>query len=52
MSNLIPNRSDYKDLLCYKKAEAIFDLTNLFTEALLPEEEPKNDDEVQAELPF
>ena len=46
--NLIPNRSDYKDLLCYKKAEAIFDLTNLFTHRYFKKGDRTIDQMVQA----
>ena len=28
MPNLIPNRGNYKNLLCYRKAEAIYDITS------------------------
>jgi four helix bundle suffix protein len=46
--NLIPNRSDYKELICYQKAEAIFDLTNLFTERYLKKGDRTIDQMVQA----
>ena len=46
--NLIPNRSDYKELICYQKAEAIFDLTNLFTERYLKKGDRTIDQMIQA----
>ena len=46
--NLIPNRSDYKELICYQKAEVIFDLTNLFTERYLKKGDRTIDQMVQA----
>ena len=48
MHNLIPNRSDYKDLLCYRKAEAIYDLTHLFTERYFKKGDRTIDQMVQA----
>ena len=46
--NLIPNRSDYKGLICYRKAEIIFDLTYLFTERYLKKGDRTIDQMVQA----
>lgn len=48
--NLIPNRNErkVKELICYRKAEAIFDLTNLFVERYFKKGDRTIDQMVQA----
>ena len=48
MSNLIPNRGNYRDLLCYRKAEAIYDITFFFTKQFLNKGDRTVDQMVQA----
>ena len=48
MSNLIPNRGNYRSLLCYKKAEAIYDITCHFVGRFLHRGDRTIDQMVQA----
>ena len=48
MPNLIPNRGNYKNLLCYRKAEAIYDITYFFTKQFLGKGDRTIDQMVQA----
>ena len=46
--NIIRNRGDYRQLLCYRKAEAIFDITYFFTHKFLHVNDRTIDQMVQA----
>jgi four helix bundle suffix protein len=48
MANLIPNRGNYRNLLCYKKAEAIYDITSYFVQRFLQRGDRTVDQMVQA----
>ena len=48
MSSLIPNRGNYRSLLCYKKAEAIYDITCHFVGRFLHRGDRTIDQMVQA----
>lgn len=48
MANLIPNRGNYRNLLCYKKAEAIYDITSHFVQRFLQRGDRTVDQMVQA----
>ena len=48
MVNLIPNRGNYRNLLCYKKAEAIYDITCHFVGRFLHRGDRTIDQMVQA----
>ena len=48
MTTLIPNRGNYRNLLCYKKAEAIYDITSHFVERFLHRGDRTIDQMVQA----
>ena len=48
MPNLIPNRGNYRSLLCYRKAEAIYDITFFFTKQFLNKGDRTVDQMVQA----
>lgn len=48
MTNLIPNRGNYRSLLCYRKAEAIYDITHHFAGRFLQRGDRTIDQMVQA----
>lgn len=48
MTNLIPNRTDHHSLMCYRKAEAIYDVTYNFTKRFLVVGDRTIDQMVQA----
>ncbi len=48
MAKLIPNRNNYKDLICYRKAEVIYDLTYYFCHKYLQVGDRTIDQMVQA----
>lgn len=48
MPNLIPNRADHHSLMCYRKAEAIYDVTYNFTKRFLMVGDRTIDQMVQA----
>lgn len=48
MPNLIPNRADHHSLICYRKAEAIYDVTYNFTKRFLMVGDRTIDQMVQA----
>ena len=48
MTTLIPNRGNYRNLLCYKKTEAIYDITCHFVERFLHRGDRTIDQMVQA----
>ncbi len=48
MPNLIPNRSNYRELLCYRKAETIYDITYHFTRNYFSKGDRTIDQMVQA----
>lgn len=48
MANLIQNKANYRDLLCYRKAEAIYDITYHFTTHFLKQGDRTIDQMVQA----
>ena len=48
MTSLIPNRGNYRNLLCYRKAETIYDITFFFTKQFLNKGDRTIDQMVQA----
>lgn len=48
MANLIPNKGNYRELLCYRKAKTIYDITYFFTTHFLERGDRTVDQMVQA----
>lgn len=48
MQHLIPNRGNYRKLLCYRKAETIYDITYFFTSNFLQSSDRTIDQMIQA----
>lgn len=48
MRKLIQNKGNYRDLICFRKAETIFDITYLFTNRFLERGDRTIDQMVQA----
>jgi len=50
-AGFIPPHGNYRELLSYRKAEAVYDLTYRFCQRFLPKTDRTNDQMIQAKLP-